>query len=436
MAARAGSPATDPAQASGWYAVLPEPPPAKRLMGEQTADYVVAGAGFTGLAAARRLGELAPDSRIILLESHRVGYGASGRNSGFIIDAPCYTPDHDADYNHRMMRLLRAGHGQLKDLIRAHDIACGWSQVGHLCAVAATGRIPLLEGICRSLDAVGDDYDWLEGAAIEAATGTPYYSAAIRLPRTILMNPSALCRGLSETMPANVEVYEDSPVRRIAAGETVRVVCAQGSIKAKRLLLATNAATPELGYLKRELMPMLLYASLSRPMSEAQRAAMSGAPEWGITPKVAMGSTIRRVGDRIAIRNMARHTSDFCVSRDLKARLRRTHSALLTKRFPMLAGLEMEHSWGGVICMTENYSAVFGRLDAGVFASMGYNGVGLARGTVSGAALAEYALGGESACIDDIRALAGPSRFPPRPFLDIGVAAALAWKRLRVGIDR
>ena len=67
---------------------------------------------------------------------------------------------------------------------------------------------------------------------------------------------------------------------------------------------------------------------------------------------------------------------------------------------------------------------------------MGYNGVGMARGTASGAALAEFVLGGEGELIDDIMALAGPSRFPPRPFLDIGVAVTVAWKNLWVGIDR
>ena len=427
---------TDPTQASGWYAVLPEPPPARRLVGEQTADWVVAGAGFTGLAAARRLGEMAPEARVILVEQHRFGYGTSGRNSGFIIDAPCYTPAYDADYNRRMMRLLRAGYGQLKELIRSHNIPCDWSETGHLCAVAAPGRTPQLEEICRSLDAVGDDYDWLEGSSLEAVIGTSFYHAAIRLPRTILMNPSALCRGLGETMPPNVEVYEETPVRGIAAGETVRIDCAEGSVKAKNLLLSTNAFTPALGYLKRQLMPMLLYASLSRPLTKDQQAAMSGVPDWGLTPKAAMGSTIRRVGDRMSIRNMARHTADFCIDRGLRARLQQTHRELLAKRFPMLAELEMEHSWGGVIGMTENYSAVFGRLEPGVFASMGYNGVGLARGTVSGAALAEYALGGGSDLIDDIKALAGPGRFPPRPLLDIGVAASLVWKRLWVGIDR
>ena len=427
---------TDLTQASGWYAVLPEPAPAKRLHGEQTADWVVAGAGVTGLAAARRLGELQPEARIVLLDQHRLGYGASGRNSGFIIDAPCYTSAFDADYNRRLMRLFRAGHAGLETLVKHHGIDCGWSQTGHLCAVAAAGRVPDLEAVCRSLDSVGDDYDWLEGSSLEAVIGTSFYHAAIRLPRTILLNPAALCRGLGVTMPPNVVLYEESPVRRINVGAKVRIDCAEGSIEAKHLLLATNAATPALGYLKRELMPILLYASLSRPLDETQQAAMRGTPEWGLTPKVAMGSTIRRVGDRLAIRNVVRHSSDFRIDRDLKARLQRTHSELLAKRFPMLAGLEMEHSWGGVIAMTADYSSVFGRLEPGLFASMGYNGVGLARGTVSGAALAEYAVGGESDLIADATALAGPKRFPPQPFLDIGAAASLAWKRLWVGIER
>lgn len=435
MSGRAST-TTDLAQASGWYALLPRAAPAKRLVGEQTADWVVAGAGVTGLAAARRLGELAPEARIVLLEQHRLGFGTSGRSSGFIIDAPCYTPAFDADYNRRLMRLFRAGHAQLTTIVKQRGIDCDWSETGHLCAIAAARRSPQLEEVCRSLDAVGDDYEWLEGSSLEAVIGTSFYHAAIRLPRTILLNPAALCRGLGETMPPNVEVYEESPVQRIAGGETVRIDCADGSIRAKRLLLATNAFTPALGYLKRQLMPMMLYASLSRPLDEAQRAAMNGAPEWGVTPKVAMGSTIRRVGDRMSIRNIVRHSSDIRIDRGLKARLQKTHRELLAKRFPMLAGLEMEHSWGGVICMTANYLSVFGRLEPGVFAAVGYNGVGLARGTASGAALAEYALGGGGGLIDDAKALAGPSRFPPRPFLDLGVAAALAWKSLRVGIDR
>lgn len=81
--------------------------------------------------------------------------------------------------------------------------------------------------------------------------------------------------------------------------------------------------------------------------------------------------------------------------------------------------------------MTRNKQGVFGRLAPGVFASGAYNGVGIARGTISGALLAEYAAGGGSALIDDAKALAGPDRLPPKPALTLGINARMAWMRLR-----
>ncbi|HDU8161588.1 FAD-dependent oxidoreductase, partial [Acinetobacter baumannii] len=72
----------------GWYAALPPAGPAKKLIGLQKADYAIIGAGFAGLAAARRLAELKPHARIILVDAQRVAEGASGRNSGFVIDLP------------------------------------------------------------------------------------------------------------------------------------------------------------------------------------------------------------------------------------------------------------------------------------------------------------------------------------------------------------
>src|SRR5215475_11275042 len=103
---------------SGWYEILPEPPPPRRLSGQQKADWVVVGAGFTGVAAARRLAELAPDSRIVLIEAQRAGLGASGRNAGFIIDVP-----HNVDAaggaseaSRRMLRLNRFAISWLREL--------------------------------------------------------------------------------------------------------------------------------------------------------------------------------------------------------------------------------------------------------------------------------------------------------------------------------
>ena len=114
-------------QASGWYAILPKPAPANRLKGQQTADWVVIGAGVTGLAAARRLGELAPEARVVLLEQYRVGYGTSGRNAGFIIDTPHLTEELGIEDNRRVSRLVVAGLAQLDDLVHQaqHRTASG-----------------------------------------------------------------------------------------------------------------------------------------------------------------------------------------------------------------------------------------------------------------------------------------------------------------------
>ncbi len=416
--------------APGWYAILPQPAPANRLKGHQVADWVVVGAGVTGLAAARRLAELEPEARIILLDEYRVGYGASGRNSGFIIDTPHLTEEFGVDSNRRISRLVIAGLAELEGLVRKHEIECEWSPRGHLTAVVESQRIKNLHATVRTLEAIDEEYEWLERDALADVVGTRHYHAAVYTPRTVLMNPAALCRGLGETMPENVEVFEESPVRRVEPGSPVQIDCAEGSISAKNVLLTTNAFITALGFLRRELFPMIACCSLSRPLTEDEQAAMSGEPDWGITPAVSTGPTVRRtLSNRIVFRHGARYTGEFRLSDGMRRNLRTTHEEGVRRRFPMLANLEMEHTWAGVFCMTRNWASIFGRLESGVFASLGYAGIGVPRGTISGKLLAEFALGSESDLNRDVQALSGPKRLPPEPFLGLGVGARLWWYR-------
>ncbi len=293
---------TDMRHAPGWYAILPRPAPADRLKGQQAADWVVVGAGVTGLAAARRLAELAPEARIILLDEYRVGYGASGRNSGFIIDTPHLTEQFDVDSNRRISRLVIAGLAELEGHVRKHEIECEWSPRGHLTAVVESKRIKNLHATCHTLDAIDEAYEWLEGDALADVVGTHHYHAAVYTPRTVLMNPAAMCRGLGETLPDNVEVYEETPVRRVEPGSPVQIECAEGSISAANVLLTTNAFITKLDFLRREVFPLIACASLSRPLTEDEQAAMTGAPDWGITG----GATVRRtLSNRLLYRHGA-----------------------------------------------------------------------------------------------------------------------------------
>ncbi len=408
--------------------MLPPPAPANRLKGQQVADWVVVGAGVTGLAAARRLAELAPEARIILLEEYRVGYGASGRNAGFIIDTPHLTEEVDVDSNRRLSRLVIAGLAELEGHVRKHAIECEWSPRGHLTAVVESKRAKNLQATCRMLDAIDEEYEWLEGDALADVVGTRHYHAAVYTPRTVLVNSAALCRGLGETLPGNVDVYEESPVRRVEPGSPVQIECAEGSISTANVLLTTNAFITKLGFLRRDVFPMIGCASLSRPLTEDEQAAMSGAPDWGITG----AATVRRtLSNRILARYSTYYTGDFRLSQDLRRQLQVSHVKGLRKRYPMLGNLDFEYTWAGVYCMTRNWAPFFGRLERGIFASLGYSGVGMPRGTISGKLLAEFALGSESDLICDVQALSGPKRLPPGPFLGLGVGARLWWYRWR-----
>jgi glycine/D-amino acid oxidase-like deaminating enzyme len=417
---------TDMTQASGWHAILPAQGPANRLQGDQVADWAVVGAGVTGLAAARRLGEMAPQARVVLIDNYRIGYGASARNSGFIIDTPHLSEKLSEEENRCISRLVIAGRQELERQVEKHAIECEWSPRGHLTAFVEPKRVSNLEETVRILTASNEDYEWLDKDALAKVIGTRHYHAAVVTPRTVLVNPSAMCRGLGENMPDNVEIFEETPVRHIVSGATVRIDCAEGSLKTKNVLLATNAFITKLDYLKRDVFPLIECASLSRQLTDDEQEAMGGERDWGITGFATMRRTL---SNRILVRHGTFYSGEFRISETMKRWLRASHKEGLLRRFPKLDKLEFEHTWAGVFCMTRNWASFFGRLEQGVFASLGYCGVGLPRGTISGKLLAEYAMGAETDLIRDVQYVSGPRRLPPEPFLGLGIRARLALHR-------
>jgi glycine/D-amino acid oxidase-like deaminating enzyme len=122
-----GLPADD--HGCGWLALLPPPAPPRHLLSNQHGQAAVIGAGFTGLAVARQLAAHRPDWRIIVVEAQRVGDGASGRNSGFVVDLPHYEARRrGVEENRRLVRLERAGQDALRTLERAQAIECAWAE--------------------------------------------------------------------------------------------------------------------------------------------------------------------------------------------------------------------------------------------------------------------------------------------------------------------
>lgn len=418
----------------GWYHALPSIAEKPALKGKQTADYAVLGAGFAGLAMARRLAELQPNARIILIDAQRIGQGgASGRNSGFVIDLPHkFSLEHpDPEHKQKLLSLNRSAIAQLDTLVSKHSISCQWSAKGkYQGAVGARGEAYLdhFEHLMKDL---GEPYFHVNGSELAKVLGTNYYSRAIYTPGGYLMQPAALVRGLGgESLPENVEVLENSPIRKLSKENGYWVLHGDsGSVETTELLLGTSIFTREFGYLKNRLLPVMTFASWTRPLTDAEMQRYGGELNWGgLTPADHAGTTLRMTADRrILIRNTYKHVPKYGSSMNDKVReqIRDDHRQVFLARYPELADVPFTHTWGGggVYAISRNFTNFFGQLDEGVYASACDNGVGAAwGGTISGTLLADYVVGATSKSLDDIQQVTGmPCLNPPEPFLGMGV---------------
>lgn len=427
---------------SGWL-----PPSELAVIGSdpapQEAEWAVIGAGFTGLAAARRLAELNPNDQVVLIDAMPVGWGTSGRNAGFIIDLP-HKFDLDGNDPQRLRRVVRLNRTALSDLerhVQRGDIRCDWSPVGKLQAAIAETGLKGMTSFARILDGLDEPYSMLTRDDLAEVTGTRHYAGAIHTPGCVLMNPARLVRGLARTMPENVvlldgcPVSEVTPVRGGAGGQLIsyRRRGVKTQLRARKLIAAMNAYTPEFGWMRDRMVPVATFASLTRPLSDAEMRAFGGQTDWGLTPADAGGTTLRMTRDRrLLVRNQYDYMGAFGASDRLLDKVRDSHRLALGRRWPALADLPFDSTWGGVCALSRNRVSYFGEMAPGVWGSNTHNGVGVARGTISGRLLAEAASGQDSELLADMSAVSGqPVRNPPRPFVGYGVKARLrfeAWK--------
>lgn len=169
---------------NGWSGLLEPRTPKPALARDLAADWVVVGAGYAGLAAARRLAENQPDDHIVILDAHEAGENASGRNSGFAIDLPHNVGSslEELDGSQRFMRLARAAIDHLEATVDRAGIACDWSRDGkYHTAVSRRGVREVLEPFARELEALGEPFNWIDQPAVAEKIGSPHFSAAVIL---------------------------------------------------------------------------------------------------------------------------------------------------------------------------------------------------------------------------------------------------------------
>lgn len=421
---------------NGWSAILAPRQHRPALDKNIRADWLVIGAGFAGLSAARQLAVNRPDDRIVVLEAHEAAEGASGRNSGFAIDLPHNVGSslEELEASKCYMGLARAAISHLEDMVKRHKIECDWVRRGkYHAAVSARGTSEVLEPFARELESIGEPLTWIGKDELGSKLGTKHFDAAIYTPGCVLMNPAALTRGLAESLPGNVELYERSPVVDIDYTNGVTAQTPAGSVFAPKLIICVNGLADQFGFYRGRLLRFAAHASLTRPLSEAEQAAYGVEQDWGLTPANAFaGITMRYTPDkRILIRQNIHFQPSVRIADSARASVAKEHKRLFDERFPMLQDVTMEHTWTGFICLSENGAPGFGKVAGNVWAATCQNAVGVTKGTISGMLAADMACGVDNPMIADMESLGSPSKVPPRPFLDVGVRAKFAWELFR-----
>jgi len=410
---------------NSWYAAsvdLPEPFPA--LAGDHETDVCVVGGGYTGLSAAIHLRQLG--FRVCLLEAHRVGWGASGRNGGHVgtgqradmRDIEKWVGLTAAKDLWRLglqaVELVEAltaqfkidcelGDGNLHLASKPSHARDAQQEVEHLRSVYGYDRISYL---CRKDIA-------------ERTSGQGFYGGVLDSGARHL-HPLKYALGLARAAQSlGVEIFEHSAVTEITSSPDVSLRTACGHVKARYAVLGCNGYLGQLEpRMAARIMPINNFVVATEPLSDAlwqrinrDRTSMSDSlfviDYWKLS-----------ADNRLLFGGGENYTRRFPA--DIKNFVR----PYLLKIYPELANTAIDYGWGGTLAITMNRMPDFGILDDRIFYAQGFSGHGVPTATVAGKLIAQ-AIDGD--CRDfDVFANVPTTRFPG--------GTLLRWPGLVVGM--
>lgn len=383
--------------ASLWSAVTPPAPSLEALAGPQSADVVVIGAGFTGLATALFLAESGVD--VAVVEAAEPGWGGSGRNNGQVIpnltrlDPDALAARYGAS-GERFARLLGGSADLLFDTVRRLGLAAEAEQSGWVQPAHSPGRMRLIERRVRQWEALGAPVERLDRAALSAMVGSDFWVGGYWNKSGGHVNPLALAREMARAVLARGgRIWGHSPVSSLAhQGGRWHVRSAGGEVTSRALVLATNAYTdcfsaslaPKVA---REVVPAYSWQMATTPIEPALRAQiLPGRP--------AMSDTH---GDLHFARWDARGRlvtgGGLISSLNAPARLRARIGARLRRIWPQLGPVRFDYVWNGYIGGTIDNAPRFHRLGPDAWGWTGCNGRAVALAFGIGREFARLATG-------------------------------------------
>ncbi|MDA9679203.1 FAD-binding oxidoreductase [Candidatus Pelagibacter sp.] len=412
----------------------------KTLQSNENCEWLIVGAGYTGLSAARKLSELHPNQKIIIVDAQLAGEGASGRNSGYLVDTTLndgFTSNKELSNYKKKTDIYKLGIDVVRKFIKEHQVDCDWNESGKYFASSNEKDRKILENFSKTLLKLNFEHNILEKNDLGKRLGTNFYNLALYTKGGILLHPGKLVRAMVDTLPYNVELLENTQLNKWSKNND-KIVCKFNNHKiiTKKIIFCTNGFLKSLGIKNNYNFPLTLTASMTRTLTDTEFKSIGEPKEWGVLPVKPMGATIRMTKDkRILIRNTAEVHNPFKMSKSELDKRSLNQKLGIKKRFPSLTDDIIQSSWSGIVSRTRNSSQIFDKIDNNVFVAGCYNGSGIGVGTLFGEQIAIKASNQNSDEINIIESRSKPTWLPPQPFLNIGVKTRLIFERFRSRSD-
>ena len=412
----------------------------KELKKNKDCEWLIIGAGYTGLSAARKLALLHPNEKIILVDAQLAGEGASGRNSGYLVDTTLndgFTSNKEIKNYEKKTNIYKLGIEVVKKFINEYQVDCDWNESGKYFASSKIKDKNILVNFSKILTKLGFNHNLFNKEELAQKLGTNFYNTALYTKGGVLLHPGKLVRAMIDILPNNVQLLENTALLKWNKNkDSIYCIFKNGNIQTKKIIFATNGFLRSLGIKSNYNFPITLTASMTRTLSNEEFKSIGEPKEWGVLPVRPMGATIRMTKDRrILIRNTAEIHNPFKMSQnDLNKRSIKQKIGIL-KRFPELPTDIIQSTWSGIVSRSRNSSQIFEKIDDQIFVAGCYNGSGIGVGTLFGEQIALKASNQTTNEMEVIEKKIKPTWLPPEPFLKIGVKTRLIYERLRAISD-
>ncbi|WLH71287.1 FAD-binding oxidoreductase [Pseudomonas fluorescens] len=369
------------------------------LQGQVSVDVVIIGGGFTGVASAVELAERG--LKVAIVDTHRIGWGASGRNGGQVTGSLSGDEAMRAQMRKRLgdevddfiWHLRWRGHEIIEQRINRYAIACDLKH-GHLHAAMKPSHLTELRAFHAEAQrrGMGEHVSLLDQTAVRQHLDSTLYLGALKNTRNLHLHPLNLCLGEARAAHSlGALIFENSEVLQIVHGERPAVLTAHGRIDARQVLLAGDVYHRlEPRQLKGKIFPAMGGIVTTAPLGEL--AQQINPQDLAVYDCRFVLDYYRLTGDGRLLFGGGAHYSGRD-SRDIAAELR----PCIERTFPALKGVAIEFQWSCAMGIVMNRIPQLGKLSDNVWYCQGYSGHGIATSHIMGEIMAEALTGTLSA---------------------------------------